>query len=208
VQIELPKGYTVGVQSEERRFAFPDGRQQRVVADMFLQKQLSRKWKLDAGLWLFEIAMPQDPLAALQGQVKEMRPYFAVNRSWPFAKANFRLRLQTEYRLFRALNASSFFKGPAQSRRIRNRLLVEYTRKLSARSKIILFEELHLTVAATEKRELFQQNRLGITYQYTLNRSFTTALGYIFWYQPTGLPNEYFARQIVSLQLNYSFRLD
>lgn len=205
VNLELPKKYTVGLRAEERRYVFPDRRHQRILSNFYATKAFTANWKAEVGLWFFEITLPQSPFEKSLGEAKEIRPYFSLTRSWDLSKGKLALRLQSEYRHFRGPEATSHFEGPVVSRRIRERLRVQYKYPLKNNQRFILAEELHLTVASRPEREVFQQNRLMAQYEKSWSPHFSSTLGYVFWLQPTGAQAEYFTRHILTAEFSYTF---
>lgn len=207
VQLKLPKAYTLGLAAEERRYVFPDKRHQRILSSFYANKILKQHWKVEAGLWFFEISQPETPFEATVGELKEIRPYFSVSYNRPMKEGEWGVRLQSEYRSFRGLTANSHFEGPIISRRLRQRIRIQYKYPLENHQNLVLAEELHLTVASNPQRSVFQQNRLIAQYHISWGRHLSSAIGYIFWLQPTGREAEYFTRHILTLGLNYNFLL-
>jgi hypothetical protein len=204
VQAQLANGFNVGIRSEERRYLFPDARHQRIWANFFASKKISPAWQVSAGLWIFEISVPQNPQERT-GELKEIRPYFFVRYSHPLKHGSLAFRLQSEYRSFRGTDAPHHFKGEIVRQSIRERFKLTYTVPLDRQHRVILADELHLRVASTPRRFLFQQNRVIAQLERDWSPKLSTNLGYVFWFQPTGQPKEYYTRQIVTLRFKYSF---
>lgn len=198
----------INLKVEERRFAFPDGRQQRVLPDLRYGRRFRDNWTVEAGLWFFEINQPQDPRVASTGQIKEFRPYFNVVKKWGLSPAQlWSLQVKSEYRLFRSVEAANHLKGPILREDIRERLKLAYSWQIAPGHQISFYDELHLTVYSTRPYQWFQQNRLGTTYRYQVLSNLGVKVGYLFWFQPTGAPAQYFARQIFTFSIGYSFEL-
>ena len=193
------------VQFEERRYVFPDAPHQRLLGDLSLYFEPDNRWTIRTGLWLFQLARPQDPFEDFNGWIKEFRPYLRLeyrfgqrqNHFWYFA-------YKSEYRSFRTLEAPSPFEGPLRRVDWRQRFKVAYNLDLNQKARIIMAEELHLnTWSSAERHQWFQQNRITTHYQYLFSQKFRVSAGYVLWFQPTGQSAEYFLRHILDLRLDY-----
>ena len=193
--------------AEERRFIFPEARQQRVLLDAEAQYSFANNLMLTGGLWLFEISEPQYPNRKYIGEVKEVRPYAVISKDWSLNNNHhLGLALKSEYRIFRPVENEELFTGSVLRKDWRERLKISYTWPLSSEAALIFAEELHLTVASTQANSgIFQQNRLMGFYQRNIIENLSGKLGMVYWFQPTGNNNEYFSRAIFSFSLLYQF---
>ena len=195
------------VSAEERRFIFPEARQQRVLMDAEVQYSFANNFKLTGGLWLFEISEPQYRNRKYIGEVKEVRPYAVVSKDWSLNNDHrLGLALKSEYRIFRPVENEELFTGSVLRKDWRERFKISYTWPLNSKAALIFAEELHLTVASSEANsDLFQQNRLMGFYQRDIIKNLTGKMGMVYWFQPTGNKDEYFSRAIFSFSLLYQF---
>lgn len=208
LRVELNEQQYFNLKVEERRFAFPDGRQQRVLPDLRYGWRFRDSWTWETGLWFFEINEPQDPFEVSLGQVKEFRPYINLSKTWPGPSNHYwSFRLQSEYRLFRTREARHQLRGPILREDIRERFKLAFHWQINSLQKLVFYEELHLVAYSTEAFQWFHQNRLGLKYQVKIGPGFTLSAGYLHWFQPTSKTALYFSRQIATLSLRYRFRL-
>lgn len=208
LECELNSDWSVSLHLDERRYVFPDRKHQRLLPEILVTRKLNPKSRLSGGLWLFNIYAPGDPFESVAFNLREWRIYSSFTRLYPFKTGTLRWRLEAEWRRFLSPDAGNHFDGPVELEVYRQRFLVAYRLPLSQRWSLDLSEELFLNLASNRGGISFlDQNRISVRFDYQASKNLETRLGFLYWFQPTPQPMEYFSRSIVEVGVKYSFRL-
>jgi hypothetical protein len=93
--------------------------------------------------------------------------------------------------------------------RFRFQLVVNYTvyKKDEKSLQLIAFDEIMLNAGKSIVRNIFDQNRFGVSARYNFNNKIGMELGYINWFQqrPSGI--DFYNRQILRYTLHTNFEI-
>ena len=207
VRADFQGPYSLGIEVEERRYLnFDRGLktrdQQRVLPNVFLERQLPQNWKIGLGQWIFTLNLPWDPQAEVERRVPEHRSYAYISKSWPLENGQrLGLRLKSER------HGASHFSGPIVRQDYRQRIKLAYTWPLGKKWRFQASEEIHINVASTGDLGLVHHNRLATNFsrKWGPRARLKTTLGLLHWLQPTDLQRSFYSRYIFRLQLEYRF---
>ena len=209
--IELPKKFLLKAEIEERMFIAKKVKQNQFYVRFTFDKILTKNLNFGVGFssWYYGNG---DELKTTTLMIPEWRPHIEFNyKNKIVERLNFSQRFRTEMRFVKNTNKefTETIDGYTNSFRFRYMIMLDYAvyKKDEKSLQLIVFDELMINAGKSIQRNIFDQNRFGLSARYNFNKRFGLELGYINWFQqrPSGV--DFFNRQILRCTLHSNFAI-
>lgn len=209
--VELPKKFLWKAEIENRMFITKKVKQNQVYFRFTFDKMLPKNWNVGIGFsaWYYGNG---NELLPTKLMIPEWRPHIEFNhKNKVTERFNFSQRFRTEFRFVKNTNKefTETTDGYTNSFRFRYMMTLDYAvyKKDDKSLQIILFDELMINAGKSIVRNIFDQNRFGISAKYNFNKIVGLELGYINWFQqrPSGI--DFFNRQILRTTLHTNLEI-
>ncbi|MDO5655470.1 MAG: DUF2490 domain-containing protein [Flavobacteriaceae bacterium] len=199
LNLETKNQISIKQEIENRSFLSP-WRQNILLSTTQVEKNLGSNWKAAAGFTYFLQTI--HPPNSHSVNRTELRPQFSFSYK-QILHENWQLnhRYQGELRwIENNLNDIAL-----TALRLRYRIQLQH--QLSEKLKLKLFEEIHINTFKNSSLAIFDQNRAGIAFQYSLMPSLDLELGYLNWYQQRNIMGEFYDRNILRFTIYHQIDL-
>lgn len=182
---------------ENRQYWFP-WRQHQLLIRTSADRSLAASSAIGGGFCYFLQASPQEPDVKAYADYIELRPHL-----WLKHKDKISDQFWLKHRL---MNELRFFedgqgKFPYSNMRLRYQLTAVY--KLNSKVKFNAFNEIHMNMAKSIVLNTFDQNRLGLGLNYSINKNVAVELNYFKWYQQLRTGVDFVMRDITRLTIHH-----
>lgn len=209
--VKLPKNFVWNTEIENRFFIAKKAKQHQFTFRIVFLKQLPKKWNIGLGFSAWSLAN-NDELHPTKLMIPEWRPHLEISHQNKITdRLTVSQRIKAEYRFIKNTNKAftETIDGYTNSFRFRFQLAVNYTvyKKDEKSLQLIAFDEIMLNAGKSIVRNIFDQNRFGVSARYNFNNKIGMELGYINWFQqrPSGI--DFYNRQILRYTLHTNFEI-
>jgi maltoporin len=205
--LELSSKWSLTSEVHERRFRKPDEQHQFQVASR-LNYNLGKNWSASVA-FIYFLQSPHDPHATDDLVVPELRPYIQSDYRQPLGRLTIGHRYRIEKRFFRNTADGELAEGYNTNYRFRYRLGLEY-QVASIRDlplKVKVSNEIHLNAGKRIVYNRFDQNRIYIGLNQSVQKNINVEVGYLKWYQQRAAGNQFYSRDIINLALYHKIDL-
>ncbi len=183
---------------DNRRFIHPNQQNQFIFHSHLHYK--TGKWDFGAGLTVSSIYV-QIPEFGSNHIATELRPTVEVNHDQPVGKFSIQNRIRLDNRFLETSSQQSVLDTSIYVLRFRYRLQVKIPVLKNKDNSTILTLRLADEIMLNHKENLFDQNRIYATFDFTMNKNFSLEAGYIYIYQQRFSKDEFFSRNVIRLGL-------
>lgn len=196
---------TLILQTEiENRVFFEQNTQHHLIMHTRLHYKFNKNWDVAAG-FTYSLQNPQDPNALTTLTVPEYRPNQEINYTANLtSNLSITNRLRLDERFIKTNNGSILQDGYDFNLRFRYRLLLSYLLHTNFKNKttsLKVSNEIMFNVGKKIIYNQFDQNRIYLGLEQSLNKHISAEIGYLNWYQQRMAQNQFFDRNIIRLTL-------
>ena len=209
--IQLPKKYLIKAEIEERYFIRKAVKHHQFLFRFTVDKQLPKNWNIGIGFSSWYNGNNND-LSESKLLIPEWRPHFEINnRNNISERFSLSQRYRAEWRFIKNTNKefTETVDGYSNNFRFRFQIVLDYKvyKKEEKSLHLIVFDELMINAGKSIQRNIFDQNRIGLSARYNFNNKVGLELGYINWFQqrPSGI--DFFNRQILRCTLHHKIEI-
>lgn len=201
LRVKLNDKWTIHQEMEGRQYATP-WRFHHFINRTQLGYTFNSAWNANLGLVYSLQSQPQDPNIRAYKNVAELRPQVEVGNK---QKLGERWQLGQRYRF-----DVRFFEQADHSFKFTNarfRYQAELQYKLTEQIAFKAFDEVHLNIGKSILYNVFDQNRCGVSAQWTANKYLGIEMGYVNWFQQRPSGEDFYNRDIWRLTIHHSIHL-
>src|SRR6187551_3156917 len=185
---------------DNRRFFDPNVENQLIFHSRLHYR--TGRWDFGGGLTLSSI-YSQIPENKSTHVASEIRPVVEVSYEQPLGEVRLQHRFRLDNRFLETSTQQSVLDTSVYVLRFRYRLQVRIPLVKNEDDGVILQLRLAEEIMLNHKENIFDQNRIYATLDYTFNKNLTIELGYIYLYQQRFAQNEFYARNVIRLGLQH-----
>jgi hypothetical protein len=207
-KLELSPKWYMFSEVQERRFIHPSRRHQFLLRG-HLHYRFHPEWDVSAGFTYF-LQSPHDPHSTSTLVVPELRPHVQLDGAQKLSmRWSLRHRYRLESRHFRNTDEGELVPGYEQWYRFRYRLQASYRLvKLNEQwLRLLASNELHVNFGEKVGVNRFDQNRIYAGASYEISPQFVVEAGYMHWYQQRRSGVDFYARDILRINLTHRLKL-
>ena len=199
----LPKLYTIN-EIDNRRFFNPDVENQLIIHSRL--HYVNKRWNFGGGL-TFSWIYAQIPENGYSHSTAEVRPVIEGSYELPLGKAFIQQRVRLDNRFFQENEDQSVWENSFYVFRFRYRLLVRVPLKVNSNGMPTVVLRAWDEIMLNSKENTFDQNRIYVATEFSINKNLTLETGYIYIYQQRFGTDEFFSRHVVRLSLIHNIWL-
>jgi hypothetical protein len=193
------KDWSVNLEIEDRRFAFPDRQQYWLLPRATVRRSLGNNWSAGAGFVYYLNNSPADPKTSTTLTVPELRPYEELAYKQNIKKLGITHRYWLEERFIRKNDGKHLQTGYTFNFRFRYQLGLQYPLTKSEKLKLRVADEIFLNFGHSIIRNTFDQNRIYAGLNYALSKYAQIEADYINQFQEKTNGDDYTARDILRM---------
>lgn len=162
------------------------------------------RWDFGGGLslsWAYA-ARPESPMPHA---TQEIRPVMEVSYEIPFKNWLLAHRLRMDHRFIEEDKFTSVFDETNYIMRLRYRLSTRINLKKSETGEPLIVAKLADEIMFNHEENIFDQNRIYASGEFTINKRWAFEAGYIYIYQQRYARDEFLARHVLRLSLLHRF---
>ena len=201
LKLSLNPDWQVTQEIEERTYWFP-WRQHQFLTRTMLNYKLGKGWSAGAGFAYFEQSLPQNPSEKDHYSLTELRPQLEISY-----KQNLSEKFELSHRYWSEFRIMEQEDGKFKYTHNRSRYKLEIGYLPIKQIKLKAFEEIMFNIGSDITYNVFDQNRLGLGFQYMPFRNLGFELGYINWFQQRSSGDEFYNRNIIRFTILHSIDL-
>lgn len=208
-QLSINKKITWHNEFDNRRF-FENNQQHHFITHSRVHYKILPNADVALG-FTYSLQSPQDPNAVSNLVVPEIRPHQELNFSNALSnKLMIHQRLRIDERFIHKNDNQVLLSGYDFNFRLRYRLQLSYkfqNEEAKMPSILKIADEIMLNAGKNIVYNQFDQNRVYIGFEQTINKNFSIELGYLHWYQQRASGYQFFKRDIVRCTVYHRVKL-
>jgi hypothetical protein len=189
--------WSVRLEVEDRRFAFPDRQQVWLLPRVTVSRKLGEDWSAGAGFLYYLNNSPADPRSEVALHVPEFRPFQELSYKQNIHKLTLSHRYWLEERFSRKNNGDHLQPGYRFNFRFRYQLGAQYPLTQSGNLALRAFDEIFLNFGHSIVRNTFDQNRISVGLLYALSKQAQIEADYMNQFQQKSSGDQYVRTQIL-----------
>jgi hypothetical protein len=193
----LSKSWSIRLEVEDRRFAFPDRQQVWLLPRVTVNRKLGDNWSAGAGFLYYINNSPADPKSDVTLHVPELRPFQELSYKQSIHKLTLSHRYWLEERFSRKNDGSHLEPGYRFNFRFRYQLGAQYPLTKSGNLALRAFDEIFLNFGHSIVRNTFDQNRISAGLLYTFSKQAQIEADYMNQFQQKSSGDNYVRTQIL-----------
>lgn len=189
---------------ENRRFFNPDVENQLLINSHLHYSW--KKWDVGGGLtlsWIFA----QRPELQYDFAIAEIRPFAEISNEQQVVKITLQNRIRLDNRFIQNNPEVSVWEQSYYILRIRYRAQVTIPLKKDDKEIPKISLRLSDEIMFNTKENVFDQNRIDVTFNFHLSKHFSIEPGYVYLFQHRLKINEYFSRNVLRFSLIHRIAL-
>ena len=174
---QATKNWTIKHEIENRSY-FLLGRQNQFILNLMAERILFKNNLIGFGFAYSKATTPQDPDATLIINTLEARPYLYYSHQERISKKQeIKFRIMQDFRFFKKEDECYQYGN------LRPRIMLEYNFNISSKFTLRAFDEVLFNALGRTRVNTFDQNRIGASTQFNINKNNSFEIGYANWYQ-------------------------
>lgn len=203
---QVSSEWTLGLELEDRRFAFPDRQQYWILPKISASRKLGSGWSASLGFIYYLNSSPSNPKESVAIAVPELRPFQEADYKQTIRKLKISHRFLLEERFKRKNDGEHLRSGYGFYFRTRYRLQLQYPLTRSDKLKLKVYDEILLNFGHSIVYNTFDQNRIYAGLNYALSGQTQIEAGYLNWFQQKSKGDQYLARDILRLTFYHTLK--
>lgn len=199
-----PKFYVIN-EIDNRRFFNPDVENQLIIHSRL--HYANKRWNFGGGLtfsWIFA----QVPENGYSHSTAEVRPVIEGSYEVPVAKVAIQHRVRMDNRFIEESQDQNVWNDSFYVFRFRYRLQARMPLKTNSEGAPTIFLRLSEEIMFNNKENVFDQNRIYASTEFSINKNFMLETGYIYIYQQRFGTEEFFSRHVVRFSIIHNLWLN
>jgi hypothetical protein len=179
---------------DNRRFIKPDLQTQFIFHSRVHYKK--DRWEYGGGLtlsWAYA-TLPESPI---RHATMEVRPVMEISYEIPMRKWFLSHRLRVDHRFIEEDKYTSVFDESNYIMRLRYRISSRFPLKTSDEGKVLILGKVANEIMFNHEENIFDQNRIYASAEFTINKHWAFEAGYIYIYQQRYARDEFLERHVL-----------
>jgi len=191
---------------QERHFISPLAQSQ-LLGRVHLHKNIGSNYDAGVGMSLF-FSSPNNPKATERLVVPELRPHIEFNTTKDVGFGTFHQRYKAEARYFHntedgALTSGYYFGNFRLRMQLGFRIpIVKKSSDNATKITVKVQDEILLNAGSRIVKNVFDQNRIYVAFDYNFSKTVSVEMGYLNWFQQQSSGTDFYNRDILRFTIH------